>query len=48
MKNLGVENIIEIGSKKVLCGLVARTCPEIKTFAINNISDLKNYLANLN
>lgn len=39
----GVEEIIEIGSGKVLAGLVGRTCPNIKSRSIQNTEDLKNF-----
>jgi [acyl-carrier-protein] S-malonyltransferase len=39
----GVEEIIEIGSGKVLSGLVARTCPTMKTRSIQNSEDLQIY-----
>src|SRR3989338_2431140 len=37
----GVEEIIEIGSGKVLSGLVARTCPNLKSRSIQNFEDVK-------
>lgn len=39
-----VEEIIEIGSGKVLAGLVGRTCPGMKSRSIQNIEDLKNFV----
>ena len=39
----GVEEIIEIGSGKVLAGLVGRTCPNIKSRSIQNNEDLKSF-----
>ena len=39
----GVEEIIEIGSGKVLAGLVGRTCPNIKSRSIQNTEDLKSF-----
>jgi [acyl-carrier-protein] S-malonyltransferase len=39
----GVEEIIEIGSGKVLAGLVGRTCPNIKSRSIQNTKDLKSF-----
>jgi len=39
----GVEEIIEIGSGKVLSGLVGRTCPNIKSRSIQNTEDLKSF-----
>jgi len=40
----GIEQIIEIGSGKVLSGLASRTCPNIKTFSIQTIEDLKQLI----
>jgi [acyl-carrier-protein] S-malonyltransferase len=40
----GVEEIIEIGSGKVLAGLVGRTCPNLKSKSIQNFADLKVFL----
>jgi [acyl-carrier-protein] S-malonyltransferase len=39
----GVEEVIEIGSGKVLAGLVSRTCPSLKSRSIQNLEDLKNF-----
>jgi [acyl-carrier-protein] S-malonyltransferase len=39
----GVEEVIEIGSGKVLAGLVGRTCPNVKSRSIQNVEDLKNF-----
>ncbi len=44
MASQGVEEIIEIGSGKVLSGLVGRTCPGMKSRSIQNSEDLKNFL----
>jgi len=41
----GVEEIIEIGSGKVLAGLVSRTCPNMKSRSIQNSEDLKAFVA---
>ena len=41
----GVEEIIEIGSGKVLAGLVGRTCPNLKSRSIQNIEDLKAFIS---
>jgi len=41
----GVEEIIEIGSGKVLAGLVSRTCPNIKSRSIQNFEDIKNFIS---
>ena len=41
----GVDEIVEIGSGKVLTGMVARTTPNIKACTINSIESLKEYLA---
>lgn len=40
----GVEEIIEIGSGKVLAGLVGRTCPNVKSRSIQNTEDLKSFV----
>ena len=41
----GVEEIIEIGSGKVLAGLVGRTCPNLKSRSIQNFEDIKNFIS---
>ncbi len=41
MESQGVEEVIEIGSGKVLAGLVGRTCPNMKSRSIQNSEDLK-------
>ena len=43
MASQGVEEIIEIGSGKVLSGLVGRTCPNMKAKSIQNCEDLKSF-----
>jgi [acyl-carrier-protein] S-malonyltransferase len=43
LESQGVEEVIEIGSGKVLAGLVSRTCPNLKSRSIQNIEDLKNF-----
>jgi [acyl-carrier-protein] S-malonyltransferase len=45
MASSGVEEIIEIGSGKVLAGLVGRTCPNMKSRSIQNSEDLKAFVA---
>ena len=40
----GIEEIVEIGSGKVLSGMVARTTPNIKAYSINSIETLKEFL----
>lgn len=45
MASQGVEEIIEIGSGKVLAGLVGRTCPNMKSRSIQNSEDLKSFVA---
>jgi [acyl-carrier-protein] S-malonyltransferase len=44
MESHGVEEIIEIGSGKVLAGLVGRTCPNLKSRSIQNCEDLKSFV----
>ncbi len=41
----GVEEIIEIGSGKVLAGLVGRTCSNVKSRSIQNSEDLKTFVS---
>lgn len=45
MESQGVEEIIEIGSGKVLAGLVGRTCANMKSRSIQNAEDLKAFIA---
>lgn len=45
MESQGIEEIIEIGSGKVLAGLVGRTCPNIKSKSIQNVEDIKLFVA---
>ena len=40
----GVEDIIEIGSGKVLAGLASRTCPNFKVRNIQNCAELEEFL----
>jgi malonyl CoA-acyl carrier protein transacylase len=44
MASQGVEEVIEIGSGKVLAGLVGRTCPNLKSRSIQNIEDLNAFI----
>ena len=37
-------DLLEIGSGKVLSGMVARTTPNIKAYSINSIETLKEFL----
>jgi [acyl-carrier-protein] S-malonyltransferase len=41
LEQQGVEEVIEIGSGKVLAGLVSRTCPNLKSRSIQTSEDLK-------
>tara|TARA_B110000259_G_scaffold70412_2_gene82968 strand:- start:4961 stop:5908 length:948 start_codon:yes stop_codon:yes gene_type:complete len=45
MENHGIENIVEIGSGKVLTGLTSRTCKNINTKSIQNIKDIEELVA---
>ena len=45
MQNNNIERLIEIGSGKVLCGLAAKTCPDIATISIQNYNDLKDFIS---
>lgn len=40
----GINEFIEIGSGKVLNGMVVKTCPNAKAFTINSAETLKEYL----
>ena len=40
MEALGVNTIVEIGPGKVLSGFVRKTCPAIRTFAVETCADL--------
>jgi len=44
MEKNGIEEVIEIGSGKVLCGLVGRTCANMKSRSIQNVEDIKNFV----
>lgn len=46
MQKNGVEEIIEIGSGKVLAGLVGRTCANVKSLSIQNSEDLRAFIGN--
>ena len=41
----GIEEIVEMGSGKVLTGMVVKTCSNVKACVINSIESLKNYLS---
>jgi [acyl-carrier-protein] S-malonyltransferase len=45
MDSKGIEEIVEIGSGKVLAGLVSRTCANMKSKSIQNIEDLKLFVS---
>lgn len=45
MDQNGIEEVIEIGSGKVLAGLVGRTCPNMKSRNIQNVEDIKNFVS---
>lgn len=42
MQSHAVTEVIEIGSGKVLSGLVGRTCPDLRSRSIQNFEDLKS------
>ncbi len=44
LEQSAIEEVIEIGSGKVLCGLVGRTCPNMRSRSIQNIEDIKNFV----
>lgn len=41
MQSMAIEEVVEIGSGKVLSGLVGRTCPNLKSKSVQNVEDLK-------
>ena len=45
LSSQGVEEIIEIGSGKILSVLVGRTCPDMKSKSIQNFEDLQSLIA---
>jgi [acyl-carrier-protein] S-malonyltransferase len=44
MQSSGIEIFVEIGNGKVLSGMVPRTCPDIETFNLNSIANLKMFI----
>ena len=47
LDNQQIERIIEIGSGKVLCGLISKTCPQIEALSLQNSQDVANFLTTL-
>jgi [acyl-carrier-protein] S-malonyltransferase len=47
MQNNGIEEIIEIGSGKVLSSMVGRTCANIKSSSVQNTDDIAAFLNRL-
>jgi [acyl-carrier-protein] S-malonyltransferase len=45
LESKGIKEIIEIGSGKVLSGLVSRTCKEMTGKSIQNLEDIKAFCA---
>ena len=41
LQELGVDTVVEIGPGKVLSGFVKKTCPEIKTYAVETLEDIE-------
>lgn len=44
-ENNGIEEIVEVGPGKVLTGMVAKTTPNIKSFSINTLESIKEYIS---
>lgn len=44
MEQEQVEMFVEIGSSKILSGMVAKTCPNIKVFTLNSIDSMKEFI----
>jgi [acyl-carrier-protein] S-malonyltransferase len=47
LESRGIKEIIEIGSGKVLAGLVGRTCPNMASRSIQNLADLQSFVKNI-
>lgn len=45
MQDFGIKEIVEIGSGKVLAGLVSRTCENIETRSLQGVDDVKLFCA---
>jgi len=45
MKNLGTTTFIELGSGKVLAGLIKRIEPDVQTLSVQNAADVRPFLA---
>jgi [acyl-carrier-protein] S-malonyltransferase len=43
MQGYGVEVFVEVGNGKVLTGMVPRTCPDVKSIAVNSIESLEEF-----
>ncbi len=48
MQDNNIENIVEIGAGKVLCGLATRTNPDFKTFPLLEMSEIESFCKNFN
>jgi [acyl-carrier-protein] S-malonyltransferase len=46
MQKNNIENIVEIGSGKVLSGLASRTCKDFNAISIQTIEDIESFLKN--
>ena len=44
LESKGIKEIIEIGSGKVLSGLVGRTCKDMTTKSIQNLQDIQSFI----
>ena len=44
LREYGVEQVVEIGFGKVLCGFVKKTAPEIQTLSIETTDDFRGYI----
>lgn len=43
LESKGVNKVVEIGSGKVLCGLVGRTCKEVESVSVQSLEDIKAF-----
>lgn len=47
MEKNDVEQFVEIGSSKVLTGMVGKTCLNVKSFALDSIEKMKEFIENM-
>jgi [acyl-carrier-protein] S-malonyltransferase len=40
----GIQTMVEIGNGKILSGMINKTCPNVKSFSINSLESIKEFL----